>query len=128
MAQRVIRETVVDDDAADARFYRHDAADDGAGWLARIVYFLGGLIVALLALRFVLALLGANTTNAFAQAVYTLSHPFVAPFFGLFNYQPQYGASRFEVHTLVAIVVFGLLTALLGNLLNGVGSRRRIHY
>lgn len=77
----------------------------------RIVYYVGGAILILLAIRFVLALLGANRANPFADLIFTLSTPFVAPFFGLFSYEPVYGQFAFELGTLVAIAVFAALTA-----------------
>jgi len=92
---------------------------------ARLVYLVGGIIIALLALRFLLALLGANPSNAFADFIYTVSHPFAEPFFGLFNYDQTLGSSRFELGTLVAIVVYALVMALLARLVT-IGSRRPV--
>ncbi len=80
---------------------------------ARVVYLLSSVITALLGLRFVFALFGANPANPFADFVYSISHPLAAPFFGLFGYQPQAGASRFELETLVAIIVYSLVARLL---------------
>jgi hypothetical protein len=77
---------------------------------ARIVSLIGGIIMTVLALRFLLSLLGANRGNTFASVIYNVSHPFVAPFFGLFNYQPQFGVVRFEFETLIAIAFWGFLT------------------
>lgn len=74
-----------------------------------IVRYLFGVLEALLALRFGLSLLGANTDNGFANLIYTVTYPFVAPFFGLFGYKLQYGVARFEFETLVAMVVYGLI-------------------
>lgn len=76
---------------------------------ARIVWYVAGVILALLALRFLLALLGANPANAFANFIYSVSYPFVAPFFGLFSYRLAYGVSRFEIYTLVAMVIYALI-------------------
>ncbi len=81
-----------------------------AGLAARIVSLIGTTIVTVLGLRFLLSLLGANSTNAFANFIYTISRPFVAPFFGLFNYQPQIGTVRFEWETLIAIVFWSFVT------------------
>lgn len=75
----------------------------------RVVYFLTGLVSALLAIRFILSLLGANRDNGFANLIYGVTYPFVAPFFGLFGYQVEYGVARFEIETLVAIVVYALV-------------------
>lgn len=92
---------------------------------ARIVWLIAGVIMSLLAFRFVLALLGANRENAFADMVFTLSYPFAAPFFGLFGYTASYGASRFEFETLVAIGVYALIAALVSRLLT-IRNRERV--
>ena len=76
---------------------------------ARLIWFVADIILVLLAFRFVFVLLGANSANAFANFIYTLSHPFAAPFFGLFSYQTAYGTSRFEISTLVAMAVYALV-------------------
>ena len=77
--------------------------------VANFVWYLAGLLEALLALRFILALLGANPCNVFANLIYTVSYPFVAPFFSLFSYNLHYGVSRFETYTLVAMLVYGIV-------------------
>ena len=77
---------------------------------ARVVWFVVGILLVLLGFRFILTLLGANTTNSFANFIYNTSHPFVAPFFSLFNYQKYtYGTSHFEIYTLVAMAVYALV-------------------
>jgi hypothetical protein len=76
----------------------------------RIVYYVGGVIIALLALRVVLLLLGANQGNVFVDFIYGLSGFFAVPFYGIFSYQPVYGQSTLEVSSLVAIIVYALLT------------------
>lgn len=75
----------------------------------RVVWYIAGVLITLLSIRFVLSLLGANRSNGFADFVYSVTYPFAAPFFGLFGYQVQYGVSRFEIETLVAIAVYALL-------------------
>ncbi len=92
-------------------------------FIARIFYFIGGLITALLGLRFLFALLGANPSNGFADFIYRTSEPLVAPFFGLFNYEPTLGQSHFELSTLVALLVYGIVFGLIGRLLEA-GQRR----
>lgn len=91
--------------------------------LARIIYFISSIIVGLLLLRFLLSLLGANRGNGFADFIYTTSHPLASPFFGLFNYQTQYGVSRFEFETLVAALVYVLVAWALVALIE-LGGRR----
>lgn len=77
---------------------------------AQIIWFIVGVIVAILLVRVVLALLGANLDNQFAGFVYAISEPFVAPFRGLLQVgQFQAGVSRFEIETLVAALVYVLI-------------------
>lgn len=76
---------------------------------ARVVWYIAGVLLTLLAFRFVLALLGANQANGFANFIYSVSHPFVAPFFSLFGYNLSYGVSHVETYTLVAMAVYALV-------------------
>ena len=89
---------------------------------ARIVYLIGSIIIALLGIRFLLALFGANPANSFANFIYDVSHPFAAPFFGLFGYDQTLGRSTFEAGTLVGIIVYGLVMLLLVRIVT-IGSR-----
>lgn len=115
------RDEVVDDPADDAVVAA--SPNYGLNIISRIIWFVAGVILLLLAFRFVLALLGANTTNSFAQFIYNTSHPFVAPFFNLFNYNSiQYGISRFEVYTLIAMAVYAAIAWVLAALAN-IGRR-----
>lgn len=83
-----------------------------------IIYYILGLLEGLLAIRFVLSLLGANQNNGFAQFIYNLTYPFVAPFFGLFGYTFQYGVARFEFETLVAMAIYALIGYAIARLLS----------
>ncbi len=122
---KVVREahevsTSYDDDVATTDRTVND--EHGMDVVERIVYMIGGIVVGLLAIRFLLSLLGANRANEFADFIYSITMPFVSPFFGLFNYTAQYGISRFEFETLVAILVWGLLTVLIAKLVT-IGRR-----
>ena len=77
--------------------------------LKRVVWYIAGVIIALLAIRVILLLLGANRENEFVDFVYALSEIFAAPFYGIFNYQPAYGQSMLELSSLVAIAVYALI-------------------
>ncbi len=81
----------------------------GAVVAARVIWYIVGFIVALLIIRMVLQLLGANQGNGFVDFIYSLSGVFAAPFFGMFSYTPTYGQSMFEPGTLVAIIVYMLV-------------------
>lgn len=81
-----------------------------AGMVAkRIVYYLAGVIITLLALRIVLLLMAANQGSGFVDFVYALSGFFAVPFYGMFNYQPTYGQSTFEISSVIGIIVYGLV-------------------
>lgn len=91
--------------------------------IARVVYWLTGAIVALLALRVVLLLLGANRASSFVDFVYSLSNVFAQPFYGIFDYQPSYGSSTLELSSIMAIVVYVLVGVGLAKLFT-LGSNR----
>lgn len=99
----------VNDPVAEKEYHRNFAV--------RVVWFIAGILNALLALRFILALLGANTGNAFVSFIYGITYPFVAPFFGVFNYTFELGQARFEGFTLLAIVVYTLAAYAISRLL-----------
>jgi len=117
------RDDVVDEPAAADDAVVTTTPNYGINIISRIIWFVAGIILLLLAFRFVLALLGANPSNSFAQFIYDTSHPFVAPFFNLFNYNNiQYGSSRFEIYTLVAMAVYAAIAWVLSALAN-IGRR-----
>lgn len=76
---------------------------------ARVVRYITGFVLVLLALRFVFALLGANPANGLASAIYSITQPLVSPFFNLFSYNYTDGVRRFESFTLVAMAIYALL-------------------
>lgn len=88
----------------------------------RFIWLIAGIIMGLLALRFLLRLLGANPNNGFADFIYSVSHPFAVPFFGLFNYDADLGAGRFEFETLIAILIYALAAWVLAKLVT-LGKR-----
>lgn len=76
---------------------------------ARVVRYVTGVVLALLAIRFVFALLGANPGNGLASFIYGITQPLVSPFFNLFSYDYSDGVRRFESFTLVAMALYALL-------------------
>src|SRR5579859_3411238 len=74
----------------------------------QIVYLIAGIIDALLVIRLVLKLLGANQAAGFTSLIYGVTTPFVALFEGVFpNAQNQ--GSVLDLAALLAIIVYGLL-------------------
>lgn len=91
--------------------------------IGSIIYAVGGFIETIIALRFVLRLLGADAANAFVSFVYNWSTPFVTPFSGIFGQDATvvHGVgtattSVFDWTALIALVVIGLIVGLLGSL------------
>lgn len=98
--------------------------------IASIIYGIGGFIEALVGLRFVLRLLGANPDNGFVSWIYSWSTPFVAPFSGIFGQDATIvsgigtaTSSVFDWTALIALVVIGIVVGLIGAFF---GHRRAI--
>lgn len=81
--------------------------------LERAIYLIFGLIEALLLIRFVLKALGANAEAGFAQFIYGITGPLVAPFLGLFGTPQAASGATLEWHTLIALVIYALVAWLL---------------
>lgn len=88
---------------------RTKTATPGTVIFQRVVWYITGVIIALLVLRFILLLLAANEDAGFVSFIYAISSFFAAPFFGIFNYQPTYGQFTLEVSTIVAVLVYALV-------------------
>jgi uncharacterized protein YggT (Ycf19 family) len=83
--------------------------------LTQLIYWIFGLIEALILIRFVLKALGANPSAGFAQFIYGITAPLVAPFINLFG-NPQTQGSVLELNSIVALIVYALVAYLLAKL------------
>jgi uncharacterized membrane protein len=90
------------------------------GGLASLLF---GLIIGVLALRFVFRLLGANPANGLVAWIYNASAPLVSPFFGIFNTPTELTSGRLEFETLIAILVYGIIASIIMSALNFNGRR-----
>lgn len=105
--QRNTKKVVVVQDTPPSR---PSTQDRSVGKINQIIWYIVGFIVALLLIRFVLALLGANLDNSFASFIYAITDPLVAPFRGLLQIgEFQAGVVRVEIETLLAGLVYGLI-------------------
>jgi YggT family protein len=84
--------------------------------VTRAIYLIFGVIEVLLLIRFVLKALGANAEAGFAQLIYAVTGPLVAPFLGLFGTPQAPGGATLELHTLIAVVIYALVAWLLARL------------
>jgi predicted membrane channel-forming protein YqfA (hemolysin III family) len=90
--------------------------------LARIVSYVFGVIVAFIAIRFLLKLFAANAGAGFVRFIYGVSDIFMAPFQAVFKTQ-QVNGSVFEWSDLLAIVVYLLIAWGLIALIRAVSPR-----
>lgn len=88
---------------------------------ARTLYYIGGLISTLLALRIVFQLLGANTDNAFIALLYGVTDILVWPFNGIFG-EPTYGRAHLDSSAVVALIIYAIFIPGIGKLLT-LGDR-----
>lgn len=104
--------------------------------LVSFVWLLTGILEILLGLRFALKLMAANPAAPFVDFIYTLSAPFLWPFFGITG-TPAANDMVLEIPTLIAMVVYALLAwivvRVIGLLMVPTESRsvsvsRREHY
>lgn len=80
-----------------------------ASRLIGVIYLLFGIVETIIFIRFLLRALAANSAAGFAQLIYGLSGPFVAPFQGLLG-QPALGGAVFEFSSLIAIIIYALVS------------------
>jgi hypothetical protein len=71
----------------------------------QIIWYILGLIEALLAFRFALKLLGANSFSGFVGFIYSITQFLAAPFLSIFG-KTQIQGVIFEWTTLVAMLVY----------------------
>ncbi len=78
----------------------------------QIIYLIFGVVEALIGIRFILRLLGANPAAGFASFIYGITDPLVAPFVSLFS-TPASDGNVLELGSIVAIIVYALVAWLL---------------
>lgn len=79
----------------------------------KIIYYILGVIQALLICRFILKLLGANPVNAFVQTIYSVTNVLLWPFSGIFRTAVSAGIetkSYMEPAAVIAMIVYALVT------------------
>jgi hypothetical protein len=107
------RERTVTDDAGVEHHERfvHDVAGEQRLRLIRVsqlVWLCVAVIEALIGMRVLLKLIGANPINEFARFVYNLAAVFLAPFFGLTG-SPASNGIVLEIPSLIAMLVYAFL-------------------
>ncbi len=81
--------------------------------ITKLIWILATVVVAIIVARFVMLLIGVNPGAPFADFIYGLSQPLVAPFAGLLQ-DPVVGTGSFvEVASIVALIVYSLVATLI---------------
>ena len=80
----------------------------GTNQINQIMYTILGILEIGLGLRLVLKVIAANASSGFADFIYGITAPFIAPFAGLVG-TPTSGGTILEITTLIAMAVYALL-------------------
>src|SRR2546426_3137697 len=91
----------------------------------QVIWFVVGVVDALLIIRFLLKLLGASLASGFARFMYDLTAVMVAPFHGIFNTVAS-GRSVLEPESVVAIAIYTLIGWGLAALIRLMTTRNRV--
>jgi len=97
--------------------YEREIRRTNAQWTARLIYFVFGVIEIIIGLRILLKLLAANEASIFARVVYGFTAPFLAPFQGVVNSPRARNGSTFEIPSILAILIYLLISWLIVRLL-----------
>ncbi len=94
-----------------------------------VIDFIITLVAALLGLRIVLKLFGANEANAVVQAIYAVSWPLVAPFADVFPSLALEQGYVLEFATVFALVLYAVVAHIITTLVRAIAysSFRRRH-
>jgi uncharacterized protein YggT (Ycf19 family) len=82
------------------------------------------IVYSLLAIRLVLALIAARSSNGFVQFIATVTNPFYAPFRGIVASPSAEGGYTLVVPILIALLAYVILHAAINGLLRMVGHRK----
>lgn len=78
----------------------------------RVVYYILGIVEALLAFRLIFKILGANPESGFVSIIYSISRVFLIPFTAIFRSAATQGIETkavLEPGTIIAMVVYALI-------------------
>ncbi len=109
------------------RNVEHRSRETGGTALGRILSVLFTILILLLIFRVVFSALGANTSNAFVGAVYSITDVMVAPFTGIFGDVDPGTGGAIEPAALIAIVVVAAVGLLLQKLVTPSRRGSRVH-
>src|SRR5229473_1083765 len=96
----------------------------GVARISQVIDYLFFVLYALLAMRFLLALLAAKSSAGFVQFIVTVTNPFYAPFKGIVASPAVQGGHTLMLPLVIAIIVYILLHLGINGLLRMFAHRR----
>jgi len=90
--------------------------------ISQFIWLGFGVLEALIGLRILLKLIAANPESPFANFIYQVTKPFLAPFVGL-TATPAANGVVLEVSSIIALFVYALLSMLVARMIWIVFSR-----
>jgi uncharacterized protein YggT (Ycf19 family) len=94
--------------------------------VAQVVDYLFGLLYGLLAIRLVLELIGARSSNGFVQFIEAVTDPFYSLFRGIVASPTAEGGFTLAIPIIIAIFVYALLHAAIRGLLRMLVHRKTV--
>ena len=96
---------------AERRIIRNNAAEERVivSRAVQVIWLLFGFLEALIGIRIVLKLIGANPAAFFSQAIYGITDVFLWPFAGLTS-NPGVGTFQLEITSIIGLIVYALIT------------------
>lgn len=96
----------------------------GAARVSQVVDYIFYVIYALLAMRFILALLAANSRAGFVQFIVSVTNPFYSPFKGIVASPTTNDGHTLMVPIVVAIIAYVLLHLAINGILRMMAHRK----
>ncbi|MEO8436391.1 MAG: YggT family protein [Pyrinomonadaceae bacterium] len=96
----------------------------GAARISQIIDYIFFLLYALLAMRFLLALLAARSTSGFTQFIVGITNPFYLPFRGIVAAPTTEGGHTLMMPIMIAIIAYVILHLAINGLLRMVAHRK----
>jgi len=93
--------------------------------ISQFIWLGFGVLEGLIGLRILLKLIAANPQSPFANLIYEVTKPFLAPFVGL-TPTPAANGVVLEIHSIVALFVYALISVLIERLIWIIFSRPRV--
>lgn len=91
---------------------------------SQVVDYVFFVLYGLLAIRLVLAAIGARQSNGFVQLIHTVTAPFYAMFRGIVSSPSSEGGQTLVVPIIIAIIAYALLHASIKGLMRLLANRR----